>query len=306
MNRSKSNDQGKRKGLSILLLSACLALVLLGISLLTTNYGEGVFNGKQALSDVETQLAFGPRTPGSEAHQQAGDLILVALTDFGWHVEEQTAEVNGYPIRNLIAKRGSGTPWILLGAHYDSRLVANQDESVAAKGNPVPGANDGASGVAILLGLSRSLPPDLPGQTWLVFFDAEDQGNLDGWDWIMGSSYFADHLDGRPDAVVVVDMIGDADLTIYQEGNSDQALTDAIWSVAAEQGYGDQFPPSVKYTMLDDHLPFIERGIPSVLLIDFDYPWWHTSQDTLDKVSAASLDAAGTTLYHWLVNMMGK
>ena len=126
---------------------------------------------------------------------------------------------------------------------------------------------------------------DLPGQVCLVFFDAEDQGNLAGWDWILGSSYFAEHLKVRPDGVVVVDMIGDTDLNIYREGNSDPALTDAIWDIAAEHGYDQQFLPSVKYNMLDDHLPFVRKGIPAVLLIDFDYPWWHTTGDTLDKVS---------------------
>ena len=87
---------------------------------------------------------------------------------------------------------------------------------------------------------------------------------------------------------------------------SDPALTGAIWDIAADYGYDQQFLASVKYSMLDDHLPFLEKGIPAALLIDFDYPWWHTTGDTLDKVSAASLDAVGTTLYYWLLDAMGK
>jgi glutaminyl-peptide cyclotransferase len=306
MNRFKLSFQGKNKGVMIMLLTICLVLVLIGTMLILDQYSEGVFNGKRAMKDVKTQLAFGPRTPGSEAHQRAGDWIRSELESAGWQVEEQTTMVDGHAIRNLAGKRGSGSPWYILGAHYDSRFVANQDEDPAKREDPVPGANDGGSGVAVLLGLARSLPEDLPGQVWLVFFDAEDQGNLAGWDWILGSRYFAGQLEGNPDGVVVVDMIGDADLNIYQERNSDSALTKAIWSTAAAHGYDEQFQTSVKYQMLDDHLPFLERGIPAALLIDFDYPWWHTTGDTLDKVSAGSLDAVGTTLYYWLVDAMGK
>jgi Zn-dependent M28 family amino/carboxypeptidase len=271
-----------------------------------------VFDGKQAYDDVRTQLAFGPRTPGSVAHQKEGDWILLELADAGWQVQEQTAVVNGHTIRNISASRmqGAGDPLYILGAHYDSRLVADQDQDPAARQLPVPGANDGASGVAVLLGLARALPDDLAGNVWLEFFDAEDQGDLPGWDWILGSSYLASHMDRElvthVSGVIIVDMVGDVDLTIYKERNSDPALTDAIWSTAAAHGYGDPFQPSVKYQMLDDHLPFKERGIPVVLLIDFDYPWWHTSGDTLDKVSAKSLDAVGTTLYYWLVDALGK
>jgi glutaminyl-peptide cyclotransferase len=306
MNRFKLSFQGKNKGVMIMLLTICLVLVLIGTMLILDQYSEGVFNGKRAMKDVKTQLAFGPRTPGSEAHQRAGDWIRSELESAGWQVEEQTTMVDGHAIRNLAGKRGSGSPWYILGAHYDSRFVANQDEDPAKREDPVPGANDGGSGVAVLLGLARSLPEDLPGQVWLVFFDAEDQGNLAGWDWILGSRYFAGQLEGNPDGVVVVDMIGDADLNIYQERNSDSALTKAIWSTAAAHGYDEQFQTSVKYQMLDDHLPFLERGIPAALLIDFDYAWWHTTGDTLDKVSAGSLDAVGTTLYYWLVDAMGK
>jgi glutaminyl-peptide cyclotransferase len=306
MNRFKLSFQGKNKGVTILLLTVCLVLMLIGTKLILDQYSEDVFNGKRALKDVETQVAFGPRTPGSEAHQRAGDWIRSELESAGWQVEEQTTMVDGHAIRNLAGKRGSGSPWYILGAHYDSRFVANQDEDPAKREDPVPGANDGGSGVAVLLGLARSLPEDLPGQVWLVFFDAEDQGNLAGWDWILGSRYFAGQLEGNPDGVVVVDMIGDADLNIYQERNSDSALTKAIWSTATAHGYDEQFQTSVKYQMLDDHLPFLERGIPAALLIDFDYAWWHTTGDTLDKVSAGSLDAVGTTLYYWLVNVLGK
>ncbi len=216
-------------------------------------------------------------------------------------MEIQKTEMLGHPIQNVIAKRGSGKPWIILGAHYDSRLHANQDPDLAARELPVPGANDGASGVAALLELARVLPRDIDGQIWLVFFDAEDNGNIEGWDWILGSRAFADSLQSKPDGVVVLDMIGDADLNIYLEGNSDSALSAEIWQQAAELGHEDVFINSVKYSMLDDHSPFLARGIPAVDIIDFDYPYWHTRADTLDKISANSLQAVGETLLAWLL-----
>jgi Zn-dependent M28 family amino/carboxypeptidase len=145
------------------------------------------------------------------------------------------------------------------------------------------------------------LPQDLDKQVWLVFFDSEDNGRLPGWDWILGSRAFVDALEGTPDSVVIVDMIGDADLNIYKERNSDPELTDEIWQIAAEAGYGEQFIPEPKHSMLDDHTPFLERGIRAIDIIDFDYPYWHTSEDTPDKVSAHSLEAVGETLRLWLL-----
>jgi hypothetical protein len=134
----------------------------------------------------------------------------------------------------------------------------------------------------------------------LVFFDAEDNGNISGWDWILGSRAFVDRLEGEPDAAVIVDMIGDAELTIYKEGNSDPDLMDEIWAQAEELGYADRLIPEYKYHILDDHTPFIEAGIPAADLIDFDYPFWHTTEDTPDKVSPESLQVVGDTLYAWL------
>jgi glutaminyl-peptide cyclotransferase len=310
MNRSKLTVNGKPLGLVILIVTLSITLVLLGLLFLSNKSLKDVFDGERALRDVEAQLAFGPRTPGSEAHRLTANWIYAELEDindtYGWLISRNAVLVDDHKIENILACLGAGHPYYLLGAHYDSRALADRDPDPMSRTFPVPGANDGASGVAVLLGLARSLSPDLPGQVCLVFFDAEDQGDLAGWDWIQGSSYFAEHLQGRPDGVAVVDMVGDSDLNIYREGNSDPALTEAIWDVAADYGFEQQFQDSFKYTMLDDHLPFVEKGIPAALLIDFDYPWWHTAGDTLDKVSAESLDAVGTTLYYWLVDAMGK
>jgi glutaminyl-peptide cyclotransferase len=257
------------------------------------------FNGQRAYQDVETQVAFGPRTPGSLAHTQQIEWMKNELSASGWAVEVQETTYQNQPVRNVIAKRGTGQPWIILGAHFDSRMQASHDPDPANRQKPVPGADDGASGVAVLIELSRVLPKDLDKQVWLVFFDSEDQGQIPGWDWILGSRAFAESLVGIPDAVIVVDMIGDANLDIPKEQNSNQALLNEVWDAAAERGH-NQFLTQKGYSMLDDHTPFLEKGIPALDIIDFNYPYWHTIEDTPDKVSADSLYAVGDTLLSWL------
>ena len=249
--------------------------------------------------DVETQVAFGPRIPGSSGHAQVQKWMRAELTNAGWESRVQSTERLGHPIENVIASRGNQAPKIIIGAHYDTRMVADNDPDEAKKQEPVPGANDGASGVAVLLELARVLPEDsVP--VWLVFFDTEDNGRIEGWDWILGSQAFVDGLDFRPEAVVIVDMIGGADQNIFIERNSNPALVNEIWGIAAELGYQGSFIPTAKYSMLDDHTPFLQAGIPAVDIIDFDYPYWHTTADTVDKISAESLETVGRTLQAWI------
>jgi Zn-dependent M28 family amino/carboxypeptidase len=260
---------------------------------------DSVFDGARAYADVETQVAFGPRIPGSEGHAQVREWMREELESAGWQVEIQESEALGNPVLNLVAKRNDESPQIIVGAHYDTRIFADNDPDTANYTQPVPGANDGASGVAVLLELARSLPEDTP-NIWLVFFDAEDNGRIAGWDWILGSREFVRLNAVQPQAVVIVDMIGDADLNIYKEYNSNADLTDEIWAVAASLGYENTFIPDYKFSMLDDHTPFLEAGIPAIDIIDFDYPYWHTVEDTPDKVSAESLEIVGKTLWTWI------
>jgi Zn-dependent M28 family amino/carboxypeptidase len=258
------------------------------------------FDERRAFRDIEYQLSLGPRTIGSQAHSQTIKYIQDELRGVGWKVQVQELNTEGHSIQNVIAKRGNGTPWIILGAHYDTRFFADQDPDLAKRQLPVPGANDGASGVAVLLEIGRVLPSRLDRQVWLVFFDAEDNGDLMGWNWIMGSRAFVANLQDKPDAAVVVDMIGDASLDIYMEASSNKSLKEELWKQAGDLGF-QQFIPEVKYSMLDDHTPFLQAGIPAVDIIDFDYPYWHTTSDTLDKVSAASLGTVGETVLAWMM-----
>ncbi len=258
------------------------------------------FNSTRAYADIQTQVDFGPRTPGSTGHAQVREWMRKELEGAGWQVEIHETERMGHPIFNIIAKHNDTAPQIILGAHYDTRFLADNDSEPAKRTEPVPGANDGASGVAVLLELARSLPAETD-RIWLVFFDTEDNGRIEGWAWILGSRAFAEEIQITPQAVVIVDMIGDADLNIYLEKNSDNVIRSEIWDTAASLGYGDVFIKEEKYSMLDDHTPFLEKNIPAVDIIDFDYKYWHTTQDTPDKISAQSLQAVGDTLWHWIV-----
>ncbi len=218
------------------------------------------FDAQRAYQDVVYQVSLGPRTPGSKAHEQAVEYFRSELQKANWEVEVQYVEVNGHPLKNVIARRSDVPPQVILGAHYDSRLMADRDPDPKKQQKPVPGANDGASGAAVLLELGRVLPTNsVP--VWLVFFDGEDQGSIPGWqEWSLG----------------------------------------AIWSVARDLGYGQYFLDEEKYVIADDHVPFLEAGIPAVDIIDIEYRYWHTSYDTPENVSPVSLGIVGTTLQVWL------
>ncbi len=264
-----------------------------------------MFDGQRAYANVQTQVAFGPRVPGTDGHAQVQEWMRRDLESGGWTVEIQKSEALGHPVENIVAKRNDELPQIIIGAHYDSRMFADNDADPANHFKAVPAANDGASGVAVLLELARSLPRDTR-PVWLVFFDAEDNGRIEGWDWILGSREFVKNNSLQPKAIVVIDMIGDADLNIYKERNSDVQLTDEIWDTAKSLGYESTFIDQYKYSMIDDHTPFLEAGLPAVDIIDFDYPYWHTIQDTPDKVSAESLQAVGETLRAWIIQQSGQ
>jgi glutaminyl-peptide cyclotransferase len=258
------------------------------------------FEGGLAYEYVLAQEALGPRPTGSQAGWATGDYIIEQLESLGWAVETQEFVFQGVRGRNVIGKAGRG-PVVIIGAHYDTRPAADREPNPDSRRRPILGANDGGSGVAVLLELARVLGLErLDQQVWLAFFDAEDQGHLDGWPFSVGAREMAQNLLIRPQAVVVVDMVGDADQEIYYERNSDAQLSAELWAIAAGLGYSNSIISQPKYMIIDDHLPFVEQGIPSVDMIDFDYPYWHTLEDTADKVSPTSLERVGRTLEVWL------
>lgn len=266
------------------------------------------FDGRQAMRYVEAQMAFGPRVPNTGGHRRAGDWIRDQLAALADSVEVQefthvTAQGDTLRLRNFIGRfRPEIRDRVLFLAHWDTRPRAERSPNLADQRRPVPGANDGASGVAVLLELARVLPETgLNRPLWLAFFDLEDGGGAAGGDWIQGSRAFAAGLPSMPAAAIIVDMIGDADLQIHYEMNSDPILRESIWATATSLGF-ESFIAMPRHSMLDDHIPFLELGIPSVLIIDFNYPYYHTTQDTLDKVSAESLEQVGQTLEAWLLS----
>jgi hypothetical protein len=268
------------------------------------------FDGAAALRYVEQQVAFGPRVPGTEAHRRTGDWILDHLRRTADSVDVQawthvTGAGDSLPLRNFIGRFRPGVAErVLLLAHWDTRPRADQEANLGAQRQPIPGANDGGSGVAVLLGVADVLaktPPALGVD--LLFVDGEDWGtDFSGPDALIGSRYYATHL--QPDALplfaVLFDMIGDADLRVTQEGYSVTSAPEVVtrvWSTARELGYGGVFEPSVGTAITDDHVPLIEKGVRAIDVIDFDYgprnAYWHTLQDTPDKLSAQSLKVMG-------------
>jgi glutaminyl-peptide cyclotransferase len=265
------------------------------------------FNGAVALSYVKAQLDFGPRVPGSEAHRRAGDWIVTQMKQRADTVIEQrwthvTVTGDTLPLRNILARfRPTATERVLYVTHWDSRPTSDEASDSASRRLPVPGANDGASGVALFIALGdvlKQTPPTVGVD--LLFVDGEDYGSFSQMtDVLLGSKYFAAHLpssDYRPLYGVLWDMIGDRNLDIYQEGFSIQRAPEVVslvWRKAGELGYSRYFIPSPGQAITDDHLPLLDAGLRVIDVIDIDYPYHHTPQDTFDKVSAESLQVVG-------------
>ena len=256
---------------------------------------------------LEILCSFGPRNPGSSGHQEARQYIRQIGEKFADKVVEQTftyqsADNKKFSLHNIeliFEGQEPGRP-ILLGAHYDTRPHADEDPDPKSQTTPILGANDGGSGSAVLLALAQYFSENKPRRPIrLVFFDGEDYGHKLSGEYFLGSFYYARQIkktrkEDWPKFVLIVDMVGDKNLQIFKEVNSLKSaagLVDLIHDVARRKG-ARQFINKSKYTIRDDHIPFIQMGIPSAVLIDFDYPHWHTLEDTLDKCSSESLFAA--------------
>jgi glutaminyl-peptide cyclotransferase len=288
--------------------SAALALLGLAVSCRGgTSQAAVRFDGAQALRWVEYQVAAGPRIPNTPPHRAIGSWLEAELRQRADSVEVQTfTHVTGtgdtLRLRNLIARFRPGDPnRVLFFTHWDSKPQAPQDPDPARRSQPVPGANDGASGVAVLLGVADELkrtPPTVGVD--LLFVDGEDYGTFEGTapDNLLGSRYFATHLPAgyRPLYAVLLDMVGDKDQQFPQEGYSLERapeIVERVWTAAEDLGLGRVFQPVRGMAIQDDHMPLLEAGIHAIDIIDFDYPAWHTTADTPDKVSARSLANVG-------------
>jgi Zn-dependent M28 family amino/carboxypeptidase len=287
--------------------SVLLICLVAGCETTESFAAKTAFNGARAMEYVRTQLDFGPRIPGTEGHRRTGDWIVAQMRERADTVIEQRfphVATNGdtLPMRNILARfKPAQTQRVLYVAHWDTRPVSDRASNPADRGTPVPGANDGASGVALLMAVAdvlKSTPPE-----WgvdLLFVDGEDYGDFTaGRDVLIGAKYFAQHLpapDYRPLFGVLWDMIGDANLGIYQEGHSVRRapeIVSRVWQTAADLGYSGYFVPRVGESITDDHLPLLDAGLRVIDVIDIEFTAHHTPFDTIDKVSERSLQIVG-------------
>ncbi|MBX2999516.1 MAG: M28 family peptidase [Caldilineaceae bacterium] len=279
----------------------------LGYGLVDPATNNPSFSGEQALLYVARQVEYGPRITGSQSSVAMSDWLIEELGKLGWAVYIQPFRVTDADLsaRNIIAVRGEG-PTALLATSYDTRIFADQDRNPDRASQPVPGANDGASGTAVLLELARTLNVEESGhEVCLVFFDAGRNAQIPEWDHDLGKRYFVEQIDalprcGDPQFAIVIDGVGDTDQRIFRPQPGDAALTSALWGVAAELGYDRWIVNRLPETSENTPNPILEAGMRSIEIFDVNYPHRHTTADTLDKVSAQSLHRIGRMLEVWL------
>ena len=324
-----ANSAPRRSAASRIGLPVVIALVLLAFGVLlflrppgSTNLAAApsgtqpklAFDGAAAFKELEKQVAFGPRVPNMASHTACRDYLVEALKPLADRVERQDFTQRIGPrtlgMSNIVARfKGAGSgKGVLLSAHWDTRPWADFEASRADRRKPIPGANDGASGVAVLLQAARmfkATPPPVP--VMIVFFDGEDYGpETDRM--FLGSRHFARNLPADvPPRGILLDMVGDKDLQIPKEQYSvqnAQEVVDEVYGLAHSLGLGRYLPKIVDRAIEDDHIPLQQKGLKVIDLIDFDYgpdhAWWHTLQDTPDKCSPHSLAVVGEVVTKWV------
>ena len=276
------------------------------------------FDKDNAFRYLVEQCEFGPRNPNSNGYKQCLAYLQKTLSGFADtillqpFVLDDLVNEESYDLTNIIARFKVDEPeQLLIGAHWDTRPWADEDPEPEKRNDPIIGANDGASGVAVVLELARILnasPPPI-GVT-LVLFDGEDMGRSGiPKSYAQGSLAFAKDLPiEKPDEAIILDMIGDAELHIPIERFSYQQnrkLVKKLWGLAKELSL-DAFESRIVHTIYDDHVPlWAEAEIPAIDIIDFNYPnsysnYWHTTQDLPENCSAESLGQVGTLLAHYI------
>ncbi len=286
------------------------------------------FNSDSAYSYVARQVEFGPRVPGTKEHKACGDYLIAQLKKFGADtVKAQTGKVTAFngdelPYRNIMATfKGDSSERILLLAHWDTRPWADRDPDAANHNKPILGANDGASGVGVLLEVARQLQMKRPKTTIdLLFVDVEDYGTSEGENsdrsWCLGSREWADSKpyseNNAPEYAILLDMVGAKDAIFYREYLSQTyapEIVDMVWQQAVKSGYGNRFPNSVGGAITDDHLQVIRAGIPCIDIIECGnmstgsfHPSWHTLNDNMSIIDRETLKAVGQVVIDLIYN----
>lgn len=289
------------------------AALLLALVVLGACAARFEVDGARAHARVVRQVAFGPRVPGTAGHAAMLEWLVSELGRLGGRVERQAVVDSTLGRRleltNVIAHFGpAGGRGLVLCAHWDTRPWCDEDPDTSRRAEPLPGANDGGSGVAVLLEvaeLMRRTPPRCGVD--LVFFDGEDQGRaVHPGEFSLGARGYAARLraapERRPAAAFLFDMVGDRDLDIHPEQQSVERASNLVALVLEAAGAtgAHGFHAEPRYRITDDHVPLLDAGLPAVDIIDFDYPAWHTHQDLPDRVSPASL-AEVSRVAAWLV-----
>lgn len=319
----------------VVLLAAVAYFAYLGYGLLTVNLNREI-DGEEALIYVSQQLEYGPRTIGSDASEAMGEWLTDELTGREWNVLLQPFNVSAPAIyagqaittsttdlqfnlstaqlkgQNIIAFRqaANGTregaaPVAILATPYDSRVLADADPDLNRRKESSPGANAGASGVAVLLELAETFT-DTGHTVCLAFLDSEANRGVPGWQPPYGGYRFVEQLGeqidqcAEPEFAVVLESAGGIEHQLRVDGGSDPLISAAIWRTAADLGFGDHFLNEAGPAVSGVHDTFIEAGIPTVLISESDYPYRGATADTLNKVSAESLERVGRTLQTWL------
>jgi len=279
------------------------------------------FDADSAYNFTAAQCAFGPRVPGTDAHAKCGEMLIAKLQSWADSVIVQEAPVTTFDgkhltARNIVAQFNPAAEGrILLLAHWDCRPWADQDEDPNMHTQPVMGANDAASGVAVLLEVARQLKaqPSAMGVD-ILLVDVEDWGDSDNEEsWALGTQYWArhPHVEGyKPLYGILLDMVGARGARFapeYYSINYAPAITQKVWNIAREVGYSTFFKSDGGGAVTDDHVAVNEAGIPCIDIIDMRqgsqhgfFDGWHTTHDTMDNIDRATLKAVGQTLLHVL------
>jgi len=279
--------------------------VFLLMGIFTGLAAQGAFTAKPYFESLNR---LSPHPPGSENHKKVCEYIQKTLISLGWEVQTHSFSYispydgpqEGTNIIGLL--RGTQERAVAFGSHWDTRPVADQDPDRKKRREPVFGANDGNSSTAALLSLAEMLAGSGPLEhtVYLFFFDAEDSGSSSA-SYCIGSNVFVEEWDiSAVRFGVLVDIIGSKSLSLPYEGYSVRAapgLSQNIWDYAIKEKRIPFFRKNTGPHVIDDHLPFLERGIPFVCLIDFSYPWWHTTEDTPDKCSLSNIDMIVSLLF---------